>query len=130
MSKDINKRAEELFREVMAHCRTERKKKTSLTVRSMAHQLDKTENFVSAVENGREIPSLKTFLQYLLISGFDVEPLKSLMIGPSDGENSPLSQNQKVLIEKIYDLNDLEVQFLAEQSTIAQKVFRKRRDSK
>lgn len=127
---DLDKRVDTLFREIMSRCRSERKGKTSNTVRALATQLDKTENYISAIENGREFPSMKTFLKYLLINEFDSSPLSSLTIQATDVLGTKLSQEKHALIERIYKLNNSEILFLAEQSRIAGAVFRKKRRSR
>lgn len=103
----------------MHHCRLERKSKTDRTTRSLAGDLGKTENYISAIENGRVLPSMKTFLHYLVVNGFDPEPLTQLSISEfSEGKIS--GQKKSDLIDRIYQLDEDAVNFLAEQAKVAE----------
>lgn len=104
-----------LFKLIMSRCRAERKQKANTTVRELARRLGKTENYVSSVENGREFPSLKTFLHYLLINRFDVAPLEGLSIME---ETASHPNARKMLVEAIYSLDSDEVSYLYEQAKL------------
>ena len=113
-----NPEVQTLFREIMRQCQRERKAKSDLTIRNLSSRLDKTENYLSSIENGREFPSLKTFLHYLLVLGFDVQPLTKLAIDSEQLESAG-AQRRSELIEKVDSLDDDQVDFLLEQSRLA-----------
>ncbi len=105
----------------MRHCKQERKAKTKLTLRNLSRKLEKTENYLSSVESGRQFPSLKTFFQYLLILGFDPSPLFKMSI--QDREDQIISsagKEKQKLINRIYSLDEDQVSFLIEQSKVAE----------
>lgn len=116
---NLDQKIKQLFKEIMQHCRLERKLQKGGTVRELASQLEVTENFVSSIENGREIPSLGLFLKYLLINNFDIEPLKNLRIA-SRGSGSKGNRKKTELLNKIYKLDDEEVSFMVEQAKMAE----------
>lgn len=110
---------EKLFKEIMLHCRAERRAASGRSLRDLAKELGTTENYLSAVENGREMPSLPVLIRYLLINGFDLEPLRTLSIPKKARANDPEVKNKVALIDKIYSLDADQVQFLAEQAKVA-----------
>lgn len=117
---------QDLFNTIMERCRLERRQKTGLTLRALAKQLGKTENYLSSVEHAREIPSLKTFLEYLVAVGFDTQPLCRLEIPTASNVESSDKRSEagvegevrKKLINKIYSLEPEAVSFLLEQSKL------------
>lgn len=121
---------EKLFQTIMERCRLERRAKTDLTIRTIAKQLDKTENYLSSVEHAREYPSLKTFLEYLLVCGFDTTLLTKLEI-PNQPNAPTADKDRAELLRRVYTLDDAAVSFLVEQSKVAEvfnvKVKTKRR---
>ena len=90
-----------------------------MTVRELAKELGKTENYISSIENGREFPSLKTFLDYLLINGFATTPLTRLCIEKESRTDLELNAKQ-ALVNKIYSLNNSQVSFLSEQAKLVE----------
>ena len=110
---------QELFKMMMSRCRQERKNKTDSTVREVAKKLGKTENYLSSVENGREFPSLKTFINYLLINNFDIEPLLKLSIS-EESDSMDLTTQKSELADKIYSLNEDQVIYMVKQAEIAE----------
>lgn len=127
---DLDKQIASLFQKIIKNCQKQRKTKTSTSLRDLAKALGKTENYLSAVENGREFPSLQTFLTYLLILGFDLEPLNKLSV-PLEAKTTKTLEPEKVaLINKIYDLESKQVSFLMEQSKVAETIWGKRVEEK
>ena len=102
----------------MQRCKHERKAKTNLSIRELAKRIGKTENYVSSIENGREIPSLRTFLKYLIACDFDTNALKQLSID-QEGSSSE-SRARETLINKIYSLDENQVHFLVEQTKVSE----------
>lgn len=109
-----------LFREIMQQCKDERRRKNDITYKDLADKLGKTEGYANAFESGRAFPSIKTFLKYLLVNGFDVEPLKTLHISANktDSEDSIRAE----LLRKVNLLDINQVKFLLEQTRIAEFV--------
>lgn len=126
--KDLDSRAEELFKEIMQHCRLARKLGPARTVRKLAAELGVSENFVSSVENGRELPSLTLFFKYLIVNNFEVEALKQLKV-KAQCLDSNTARSKNELLNKIYALDEDQISFLAEQAKVAEifKVKTKRK---
>lgn len=123
----LEKNVAALFKKIMHRCRQERKEKTNTTVRELAKKIDKTENYVSSIENGREFPSLKTFLHYLLVNNFDIEPLLKLSI--KNDCSTTKSSKKFELVDKIYSLDEDQVIYLVEQAKIAEEFkFKTKKD--
>lgn len=114
--KQLDERVRALFQQIMAQCRRERKRRAQITVRRLASELAKTENYLSAVENGREFPSLRMFLEYLVVVGFDVSPLTQLSIDSSFKRPAATEKARDELIEKIYTLREHQVSLLLKQA--------------
>ena len=119
MLADLDKQVKDLFKEIMLHCKLERKSKTDTSIRNLSKRLGKTENFITSVENGREFPSIRTFLKYLLLNDFEVAPLTRLAIA-SQTKSSKEDKARSSLIKKIYGLNNDQVEFLVEQSKVSE----------
>lgn len=117
--KSLEKEAVSLFKEIMKSCKTERRAKSKLTNKDLAKALDITENYVSALENARAVPSVNILLKYLIACGFDVDMLKELSITDSDALK-PRSKERLTLIQRIYSFDDEQVGFLLEQAKIAE----------
>ena len=96
----------------MSQCQKERKARTDFTVRALSERLGKTENYLSSVENGREFPSMKTFLRYLITVGFDVSPLTRLSV------EEPATKLRAKLADKIYSLDEEELGYLVQQTSM------------
>ena len=92
-----------LFKDMMLHCRAERKAMSDSSLRQIAKEIGTTENYLSAVENGREYPSVPVLLRYLLVNGFDVTPLRTLKLKPTS-QNADIKE-KALLVEKIYSLD-------------------------
>lgn len=116
--KQVEKDTMDLLKEVMVQMKKERKAKTKMNNKQFAAKLEITENYLSAFENGRVVPSLQLFLRYLLLSGFDVSTLTSLKISDTQATR-PTNKVKTALIQKIYSADDGHVAYLAEQSKIA-----------
>ena len=58
---NLNDSVETLLKDLALHCKRERRAKTKTTLRSLSKKLDVSENYLSALENGRVTPSMKTF---------------------------------------------------------------------
>ena len=111
------------FKELMLCLKAERSKKFPIKGKDLAMKLSRTVNYISAVENGNEFPSMRLFLNYLMLCNFDISPLKDLKI-KSDGGNYPALASKRVeLIEKILGLGESQIGFLLEQVKIS-KNFR------
>jgi transcriptional regulator with XRE-family HTH domain len=108
-----------LFREIMAHCKKERKSKTKLSNKHLARELKITENYVSALESARATPSIQVFLKYLIACGFDVDPLSALEV-VSKETLRPTSKTRNSLIQKIYTFDEEQLGYLAEQAKLAE----------
>lgn len=103
----------------MSQCKRERKAKTKLANKQLAKELAITENYVSALESARAVPSVKVLLKYFLACGFDVSPLTELVIS----DPSVLKAQNKArleLIQKIYSFHNEQIGFLAEQAKLAE----------
>lgn len=122
--------ADELFREIMFRCRQERKLKSGLTVRDLSKRLGITENYLSSIENGREMPSLKTFLEYLTTAGFETSPLLQLVINQLQNEGKGEQRERTKLVQKVYSLNNEQVKFMLEQAKVAEFFRMKQRTKK
>lgn len=109
-----------LFKEIMQRCKAERRRKNDMTYKDLAKKLDKTVGYVSAFESGRAYPSIKTFLRYLIVNGFDPEPLKGLRI--DGGDDDPETSVRNELLRKINLLDYNQMKFLLEQTRIAEFV--------
>lgn len=119
-----------LFEEIMRRCKVERKTKAKNTLRGLASELGATENYLSAVENGREFPSMRLFLSYLLINGFDVSSLKSLEIRSLPSKATKEMKQKLSLVQKIYSLDADQIEFLAQQASVADQYGMKKRTKK
>lgn len=110
--------AGEKFKLVMQQCKRERRAKTKLTNRNLASQIQISENYLSAFESARAIPSVTTFFRYLMASGFDLSPLLSMEIKNAEllKINSPL---KTALLQKLYTCSEAQIAFLTEQSKLA-----------
>ena len=64
---------------------------------------------------------MKTFLKYLLASGFDLRPLLALSI--KGRESKEMAQ----LFEKVGNLNNEQIAFLVDQATIAKGIYTNRK---
>lgn len=117
--KQLDKNVVDLLKTIMLQCKRERKAKTKLSNKQLAGRMGITENYLSAFESARAIPSLQTFLQYLKFSGFDVSPLKNLEIRESESLR-PIDKDRAALIARIYTLEDDQVGYLKEQLKIAE----------
>ena len=117
--KNIDKEVLALFKDIMLQCKRERKSKTKVTNKQLATKLGITENYISALESGRAVPSIPVLLKYFLIGGFDVSPLSNLEIKDKEllKSTSKLKSN---LIQKIYTLDDEQLGYLAEQVKLAE----------
>lgn len=104
----------------MKGCRMQRKLKGIQTIRALAQELGATENYVSAVENGREFPSLRLFLHYLLLNGFDTGALKTLEITNAAEPKPAISQKRSKLINQIYKAGPAQLDFLEAQAKLAE----------
>lgn len=105
---------------MMKGCRMQRKLKGIRTIRELSKELGATENYVSAVENGREFPSLRLFLHYLLLNGFDTNPLKTLEITTPLETRPALNQKRSKLINQIYKAGPAQLEFLEAQAKLAE----------
>lgn len=103
----------------MRHCRLERKAKRPISNDALAKQLQVTPNYVSALENGRAMPSLETFLRYLLVVGFDTQVLLKLSF-PGTSTETELSRLRSKIYELIQTSDEHQLRFLLEQIRIAQ----------
>ncbi len=112
----LEERVLSLFADVMAHCKAERKAKTKVSLRQLARQVGVTENYLSAIENGREIPSLQVFLKYLYCCGFNLDLLHSLAIERLPRGKESLVKEQAHLARKVYSLSLEQVSLLARQA--------------
>lgn len=128
--KNLENRLQAVFQKIMKHCQEERKTKTDITLRELAKSLGKTENFLSSVENGREFPSMQTFLTYLLILGFETEPLTKLSIPLDSATTKEMEPEKEELINKIYNLESKQVSFLLEQSRVAENFWQTKKSPK
>lgn len=117
--KNIDKEVSALFKEIMLQCKRERKAKTKVSNKELAAELGITENYISALENGRAVPSIPVLLKYLLIGGFDVSSLTSLEIRDKT-LLKPASKLKSSLVQKIYTLDDEQLGYLAEQVKLAE----------
>lgn len=104
--KPMDKEVLALLKRVMSQCKKERKTHTRFPNRMLAKQLGITENYISALESARAIPSIKTFLKYLLINGFDIGPLENLQI--TGGKLMKPSSKLKVSLMRKIDSFDHE----------------------
>ena len=116
-AKELDKHSSELYRKIIQQCRRERKGNTKLTVREVARRMGKTENYVSSIENGREIPKLKTFLEYLIVSGFQTTPLTRLSIDHKNREGEE-QKTRGELVDMAYDMNSKQLDFMVKQAKI------------
>lgn len=103
----------------MLQCKRERKAKTKVSNKELAANLGITENYISALENGRAVPSIPVLLKYLLTGGFDVSPLTSLEIRDKNSLK-PMSKLKSSLVQKICTLDDEQLGYLAEQMKLAE----------
>ena len=108
------------FKELMLCIKSERAKKFPIKGKELAKKLDKTINYLSAIENGNEFPSMKLFLSYLMLCNFDISPLKKLKIKSDGSHYFGLSSKRVELIEKILSLDEVQLSFLLEQARIAE----------
>ena len=112
---------QQVFEAVMQQCKAERKAKTKTTLRQLAQDLGATENYLSAVENGREFPSMRLFIKYLLTNGFDIGGLKGLEIKPVSSKLEKEMKHKHTLAQKIYALNPEQIEYLAEQVSLTER---------
>lgn len=106
----------------MAQCKRERKLKLQRTLRSIAKEVDATENYLNAVENGREMPSLIVFLKYLTVSGFDLSPLTRMAILRPPAKVIAANRRKYQLSQKVYSLEEDQVSFLLAQAKMAEEL--------
>ncbi len=116
--KNAEKDTMAFLKEIMGECKKERKAKTKISNKQFAAKLEITENYLSALENGRVVPSLQLFLRYLLLSGFDVSPLTALQINDTPATRAE-DKTKIALIQKIHSATEGHVAYLAEQSKVA-----------
>lgn len=121
--KSLDDKVKEIFKEVMGNCKDTRKRLNDMSYKDLAKKLDKSLGYVEAFESGREFPSIKTFLAYLIVNGFDVEPLKDLSIGPRKAENR--SELLAELLRKLKKMDDAQLLFMIEQTRIAEFIVSK-----
>lgn len=125
----LEEKLEELYYRIIKRCRSQRKSRSRIKIRALASQMGLTENYLSAVENAREFPSLKTFLKYLLLLGFDTKPLENLEIAPEQLNKNIENTEKGELIGKILRLDQDQVSFLIEQAKLAE-IFKPRSKGK
>jgi len=110
---ESNSAVETLYRKIMKNCRDQRRSKTTLTNRQLAKLLEVTENYLSAFENSRKTPSIKLFLNYLVINGFDTQLLEELQV--THGKHLKQESKAKIsLVKKINELPEEEIGFLSD----------------
>ncbi len=97
--KELDAKVQGVFYEMMSSCKQERIRVKGLSLRALAKAMGKTENYVGAVESGRTFPSLRTFLKYLTVNGFDVQPLSNLHI--KEESKAPSSRQKQKLLDRI-----------------------------
>jgi transcriptional regulator with XRE-family HTH domain len=123
--KDIEDRVNKIFKEIMAQCKAERRAKRDITYDELAKKLDKSSGYANAFESGRTFPSIKTFLRYLIVNNFDVEPLKRLRI-PEVLEQGDESNLKRKLCDKVMMLDFEGIEFLSEQMKVLEFLDRRR----
>jgi transcriptional regulator with XRE-family HTH domain len=107
----------------MRRCKLERETRTTLTSAELAKRLRLTPNYLSALENGRAIPSMETFLRYLTAVGFDLRPLLRLSVTKSRWtarEATGLKPLRQELVDQLETLGEPQLRFLAEQIRISE----------
>lgn len=131
--KELDAKVLAVFREMMGSCKEERIRIKGLSLRALAKTMGKTENYVGAVESGRTFPSLRTFLKYLVVNDFDVQPLLNLQIrGDAKGLSSRQKQklhdrlnharsDQLELLHEMLDLDTKQVSFISEQVRLTKR---------
>ncbi len=116
---ELDKLVRELFVKLMKNCKVQRRLNGGLSVRALAAELSKTENYISAVENGRVFPSMRVFLKYLIMSGFDTEPLLSLRANKKPVKRETKSASRTRLLEKVYSLEPNQIDYMLAQADLA-----------
>lgn len=105
------RQAENLIKGVMKQTKVQRKASTKIRVKDLAAALEKTNNYITNIENGHATPSGTTFLEYLIECGVDLTPLKHLKI-----EADPrLAKKRQSFVNEVYALDEPTLNFLKEQ---------------
>lgn len=81
--------------------------------------METTENYLSAMESGRAVPSLMMLFKYFVACGFDTTALVTLTIQKADSQKS-LKKQKAALVQKIFDMDDEQVGYLLEQAKLAE----------
>lgn len=132
MAKTRQEEIKHIFEEIMRQCKAERKAKTKKTIRELSKDIGVTENYISAIESGREVPSLTLFIKYLLCNNFDLSALKCLEIQSSSSSKDKEVKEKQILARKIYSLSTDQVEFLSQQASMVESygINKKKKKSK
>lgn len=108
-----------IFKELMLSLKSERLNYFPIRSYDLAKKLDKTVNYINAVENGNEFPSMKLFLSYLYICQFDFSQLKLLKITPdTTTEMPPLVEKRSLILSKMLKMSEKQLDFINQQIEI------------
>ena len=110
---NTQKGIDSLYKNIMDNCKAQRRPRTTMSSRQLAKALDISENYLSAFENSRKVPSIKLFLNYLKINGFDLQPLENLKVTHSKNL-SPSAKGKITLFNEIENMDSEEIDFLTD----------------